>query len=121
MTRPAVKHQTLLFFTGVLSMLTSPVVAVAQNTPAERGHGLTNAEAAAGWISLFDGTGTFGWKGARVENGRLVGGTTTTEFGDCELRGTFARGGMIRAGGKAVAVRAGQVTIESTGRRGAIG
>ena len=60
-----------------------------------------------------DGTGP----GTR---GRLVGGTTTTEFGDCELRGDFDRGGTLIAGGKSITVKTGRVVIRSTGRRGPI-
>ena len=39
-------------------------------------------EAAAGWVGLFDGNTTFGWAGAKLGDGRLIGGTTTTEVGD---------------------------------------
>src|SRR5262249_31621738 len=101
--------------------LIGPVgVASAQNTPSERGHGLTAEEAAAGWISLFDGATTFGWSGAECERGRLVGGTTTAEFGDCALRGDFDRGGTLIAGGKSMAVKPGRVVIASTGRYGPV-
>jgi enamine deaminase RidA (YjgF/YER057c/UK114 family) len=36
----------------------------------EHGHGLTAEEAAAGWISLFDGKTTFGWTWASAESGQ---------------------------------------------------
>jgi hypothetical protein len=86
-----------------------------QRVAAERGHGLTVAEAAVGWISLFDGKTTFGWASAKVEDGRLDGGTTTTGFGDCELRGEVERGGAVETGGRPVTVEARRLVILSTG------
>src|SRR3954465_2207240 len=83
--------------------------AAGQDSAAEGGHGLTAAEAAAGWISLFDGKTTFGWAGAKLDDGRLIGGTTTTEIGDCELRDDFDRGGTLVVGGKSVTVDAGRL------------
>src|SRR4051812_38237145 len=103
---------------GMLGLIAPSGQAVAQGSAPERGHGLTEAEARAGCISLFDGTPTFGWTGAKAGGGRLEGGTTTTEFGDCEVRGEFDRGGTITAGGKAVVMGEGRIEIPSTGRRG---
>src|SRR4051812_43029922 len=94
--------------------------AAGRDSTAERGHGLSGAEAAAGWVSLFDGKTTYGWAGARLEDGRLVGGTTTTEFGDCEVRGDVERGGSLVVGGKSITVDSGRLVIPSTGRRGPI-
>lgn len=94
--------------------------AAGEGPPAERGHGLTDAEAAAGWLSLFDGETAFGWDGARIDGGQLAGGTTTTELGDCELRGDVERGGTLVVGGKSVTVEARRLVIPSTGRRGTI-
>ncbi|MBI3463486.1 MAG: hypothetical protein HY000_10575 [Planctomycetes bacterium] len=48
----------------VAEQFTSPKTAAP-----EYGHGLTAEEADSGWISLFDGQTTFGWKDARVDNG----------------------------------------------------
>src|SRR3954465_11335407 len=81
----------------------------ARDAAAGWGHGLTDAEAAAGWVSLFDGKTTFGWAGAKLDDGRLGGGTTTTEIGDCELRDDFDRGGTLVVGGKSVTVDAGRL------------
>jgi hypothetical protein len=63
----------------------------------ERGHGLAPGEPEQGWISLFDGATAFGWTGGRVEavsqNAALLGdATTTSEFGDYELRVDAASG-----------------------------
>src|SRR4051794_11598442 len=113
---------TTLIASGILiARIASGAPAAGQGRVAERGHGLTAAQAAAGWLSLYDGATTFGWDGARLVDGRLVGGTTTTEFGDCELRGNLGRGGTLVLGGKAVTVEAGPLAIRSTGRRGPVG
>ncbi|HLJ97335.1 MAG TPA: DUF1080 domain-containing protein [Gemmataceae bacterium] len=63
---------------------------------ADQPNTLTPAEIADGWILLFDGKTTFGWKAegeANVQDASLVlGGKTatraisTTEFGNCEIR-----------------------------------
>jgi enamine deaminase RidA (YjgF/YER057c/UK114 family) len=82
--------------------------------PAEYGHGLSADDALAGWISLFDGRTTFGWKGALVENGLLSGGLSTTEFGNCELRATFARGGSLSIGNVKVQVHDGDFKMKTT-------
>jgi Domain of Unknown Function (DUF1080) len=57
---------------------------------------LTPKEIADGWILLFDGESTFGWRAegeANVKDGKLIVGgakkatvTSTTEFGDVELQ-----------------------------------
>ena len=88
--------------------------------PPEVGHGLTAKEAAAGWISLFDGQTTFGWRDARVDGDRLVGGTTTTAFGNGELRAVVDRPGTITVGGTAITVRAGPWTLAETRSTGPI-
>ena len=112
---------TPLIASGIfVALVASGGPAAGQGPAAERGHGLTEAEAAAGWLSLYDGKTTFGWDGARLVDGRLVGGTTTTEFGDCELRGDVERGGTLVVGGKSVTVEAGRLVIRSTGRRGPV-
>src|SRR3954452_867660 len=112
---------TPLMIVGICAGLTaSGGPAAGQDSAAEWGHGLTDAEAAAGWVSLFDGKTTFGWAGAKLDDGRLGGGTTTTEFGDCEVRGDVERGGTLVVGGKSVAIEAGRLGIPSTRRRGPV-
>src|SRR5581483_4484448 len=88
--------------------------------PPEQGHGLSAAEAAAGWLSLFDGATTFGWAGARVEGGRLAGGTTNTEFGPAELRATIDHDGTLVIGRERVKVTPGEFTFTHKGGRGPI-
>jgi hypothetical protein len=115
------RSTTQLMMLGTcVGLIASGGPAAGQDSAAEWGHGLTEAEAAAGWFSLFDGKTTFGWVGAKLDDGRLVGGATTTEFGDCELRGDIQRGGTLVIGGKSVAVEAGRLVIPSTGRRGPV-
>jgi hypothetical protein len=77
-------------------------------------------EARAGWISLFDGRTPFGWTGSNIVEGRLVGGMTTTELGDCAIKGELEHGGTITVGDRSSAVPGGLIMIPSTGRRGGI-
>jgi hypothetical protein len=109
----------LLFLLGALVV---PPTGHAQQgiAKAEYGHGLTAQEAEAGWISLFDGKTPFGWTGAKVDGGQLSGGTTTTEFGNAEVRAEFAHGGTLTAGGKEIPVSPGRFALPETGRRGPI-
>lgn len=64
--------------------------------PEEFGHGLTPDQVDAGWISLFDGKTTFGWKDAKIEDDHLVGGETTTKFGLCEVTAESFRDLVLR-------------------------
>jgi enamine deaminase RidA (YjgF/YER057c/UK114 family) len=80
--------------------------------PTEHGYHLTPEDAAAGWISLFDGETDFGWDGATVKDGVLSGGATTTKFGPIELRATFARDGAIFIGGREMPVKEGPFELE---------
>jgi enamine deaminase RidA (YjgF/YER057c/UK114 family) len=82
--------------------------------PPQFGHGLSAEDAAAGWISLFDGQTTFGWRDARVENGALLGGVTTSDFGNGELHAQFERGGTIAIAGREVRVPDGDFTLAAT-------
>ncbi|MCA9068904.1 MAG: DUF1080 domain-containing protein [Planctomycetaceae bacterium] len=85
----------------ILSLLAAdpklPFTSPQSDTP-EYGHGLTAREADMGWISLFDGQTTFGWKNSKVEDGKLQGGETTTRFGKYALKAEVASGGVIRIG-----------------------
>jgi hypothetical protein len=77
---------SLLLLTSVaLAGAESRFVAPSDPTP-EYGHGLTPADMRAGWISLYDGQTSFGWKDAVVREGALTGGRTTSRFGNCGFR-----------------------------------
>lgn len=78
-----------------------------QSEMPEYGYGLTKSDAQSGWISLFDGQTTFGWKAAEVKNGKLLGGESTTPFEHFELKADVVTGGNISLGGEAVAVSPG--------------
>lgn len=99
-----------------LDMIAVPAVddAIAEYGPPEYGHGLSAEDAAAGWISLFDGRTTFGWSGAKIEASCLAGGATSALFGNCELRANFARGGTIHVGGRERQVPAGDWSVAET-------
>lgn len=88
--------------------------------PPECGHSLTAAEAADGWIALFDGSTGFGWTGASVDAGLLGEGVTTGGFGRLALRAEVARAGTIEAGGRTHRVEPGRWELDDTGRRGPI-
>ncbi|OWK36230.1 3-keto-disaccharide hydrolase [Fimbriiglobus ruber] len=95
----------------VILSLAGPIFAAraADDKPAEKKPpALTPKELAEGWILLFDGETTFGWKkegAANAEGGLLsVGGdkdgkiTTTTAFGSGLVRWTFRQTGQKKAG-----------------------
>jgi hypothetical protein len=67
------------YFTGLLLLF----LAAALNAQEQKllPPGLSKQEAAAGWIALFDGESTYGWKAegpAKVDDGKLVFGGNTT-------------------------------------------
>jgi enamine deaminase RidA (YjgF/YER057c/UK114 family) len=97
-----------------LDMIAVPAISAdkPEYGPEEFGHGLTPEQVDAGWISLFDGQTTFGWTDAKVQNGEIEGGRTTTEFGAGELSGEVTRAGMLGVGGTAERVDVGQFLIE---------
>jgi hypothetical protein len=84
----------------------------------EYGFGLTPQQAGEGWISLFDGRTNFGWTGSRVEDGHLIGGQTTTEFGPGTILVDLVREGTIRTGDMKPRIRLkpGQFTLQVKGR-----
>lgn len=92
----------------------------AEYGPPEYGLGLSATEVAEGWISLFDGKTTFGWKNAKLDNGLLSGGMTTTQFGNCELKASFARAGAISIGNRKLNVPKGEFTLAETKAESAV-
>jgi enamine deaminase RidA (YjgF/YER057c/UK114 family) len=125
--RPPAASKAVVAATGrpgsqyVMDMIAVPS---SRGTPAsgpEHGLGLSAEEAAAGWISLFDGQTTFGWKDARADGGLLRGGETTTRFGNCQVRGQFASAGTITVGGREYSVSPDKpLAIDKTGQSGPI-
>jgi hypothetical protein len=92
---------------AVMQEFTSP----ATETP-EFGYNLSQDDALAGWIALFDGKTVFGWADGRVNDGALVGGKTMTTFGPCELKGAAASDGTIRVGEQQQAVKQGDFKVK---------
>lgn len=91
--------------------------------PAEFGHGLSEEDAAAGWISLFDGKTDFGWTGAKVSGGLLTGGQTRSRFQTFDIRGRSESSGQIRIGETVLTVEGefhGRVDTSRTGIPAAI-
>lgn len=94
-------------------LLIAPAVAAGQSSSKEPPAGsakqnqLSRQEIEAGWIRLFDGETTFGWKANSSANWKITGGVisadkgekgllvTTTEFADYELRCDY----RLEAGG----------------------
>jgi 3-keto-disaccharide hydrolase len=106
--------------TITLDMIAIPTLAVPASPP-EHGHGLTAKEAAEGWLALFDGQTTFGWKEATVAKGTLAGpGRTTSEFPRCALRAVVVQGGILTAGGKEHRVTTGNLSLDDSGGSGPI-
>lgn len=87
--------------------------------PPEQGHGLKADESESGWISLFDGQTSFGWKDATVEGGRLRGGMTTTTLPRGEVRVELAGAGTLTAGGQERRYKQ-KSRIKDTGKAGPI-
>ena len=83
--------------------------------PPEFGATLSAHDAADGWISLFDGQTTLGWRDATASEGALAGGGTTSRLGDCEVRADFAHGGTVTIGNRELQVPAGALAMSATG------
>jgi enamine deaminase RidA (YjgF/YER057c/UK114 family) len=83
-----------------IDMIAVPAIGpeLSEYGPAEFGHGLTKEDAAAGWISLFDGTTAHGWTGAVVKVGLLSGGRTNSNFQVFEVRAKSKTRGLLRIG-----------------------
>ena len=108
--RPPAASKAMVAGTGteggryVMDLIAVPSSRGTPATPPEHGDVLSAIEAAEGWLSLFDGTTTLGWSDAKVENGRLTGGTSNVRFANCELRGEVQGDGIITIGGKEIQV-----------------
>jgi enamine deaminase RidA (YjgF/YER057c/UK114 family) len=102
-----------------LDMIAVPTMKVPK-TPPEMGHGLSPKDAAEGWIALFDGQSTLGWKDGQLEQGMLVRGTTTSFLGNCALSAEVARVGVLKVGGKEYSFRPGKFVLGETGASGTI-
>jgi enamine deaminase RidA (YjgF/YER057c/UK114 family) len=125
-SRPPSASKAMVVGVGPGQLMTMDMIAVPAWTdanpeygPPEYGHGLSAEDASRGWISLFDGTTTFGWIGSKVENGALWGGKTTASFGNCELRGRFDHGGTLTIAGHNIQVANGEFTLNATQARDA--
>jgi hypothetical protein len=77
----------------------SPTESINEYGPPEYGFGLTEKDALDGWISLFDGKTTFGWSDAKVQDGLLISGQSTTKFRDYEMKADIAQPGRFTIGG----------------------
>jgi enamine deaminase RidA (YjgF/YER057c/UK114 family) len=96
--RPPAASKAVVLGTGtdgvryVMDMIAVPSSRGTPATPPERGKGLTEQQAAEGWLSLWDGDG--------------AKAITTIRFGNCEIRGEFQNAGTITVGGKEYQVSA---------------
>ena len=73
----------------------SPRVKVNEYGPAERGHGLSEADLREGFFALFDGKTTFGWSGAQVKDGILLEGQSNFMPGSGAIRFDVAKPGTL--------------------------
>jgi hypothetical protein len=101
---------SLLFLLLAADPESKPFTSPADPTP-EYGHGLTADLARDGWIALFDGQTTFGWRDAKAESGVLRSGETTSPFASCELAGETAAKGRLQIGDQAVDLPAGSFKL----------
>jgi enamine deaminase RidA (YjgF/YER057c/UK114 family) len=111
--RPPAASKAVVAGTGtegvryVMDMIAVPSSRGTPATPPERGAGLTEQQAAEGWLSLFDGDGDRG--------------ITPIRFGNCELIGEFHSAGIITVGGKDYEVSADKpLHVQETGKKDAI-
>jgi enamine deaminase RidA (YjgF/YER057c/UK114 family) len=103
---------------GVRYVMDMIAVPSSRGTPASKpevGYKFRANDAADGWINLFDGETTFGWKDARVENGVLSGGELLTPLPRCAVRMEFTKPGTeqvdFKVGGKTVSTKSGMASI----------
>lgn len=72
-----------------------------EKSPAEYGHKLSKEEALKGWIALFDGETTFGFRDGKIETAEggkiLIGGETTSAFHSYMLRVNVVRAGKLQS------------------------
>ena len=87
----------LLMLTVVVAA-DSPKPFTTAESPPEYGFGLMSQEAREGWLSLYDGKTDFGWMDAKIDNGLLAYGETTTRFGLVELVGEAVAAGELVVG-----------------------
>src|SRR5215213_9142926 len=84
----------------------------------EHGFGMSADEARAGWITLFGGDQPLGWTGGGSKS--IDGATTTSEFGDYDLKISTQSGGELVVGKerKTIAVPRGVSThrVQGVGR-----
>ncbi len=86
----------------------------------EWGRFLRREDALNGWITLFDGRTTFGWDGATLKTGILIGGATTSAFGDYQILARFDSDGAVQLAGERVEVKRGVFRKEVRGKPGPI-
>jgi hypothetical protein len=98
-------NATLLLL--ALTVAAEPPATAPRESPPEYGHGLKAKDALDGWISLFDGSTTYGWTGAEAKAGLLSGGKTTTHFSAVEFRATVVRAGTLKIGAASFKLNAG--------------
>src|SRR6185312_12495921 len=100
----------VFFFTSCFALLASPALAADKPKP----NALTAKEIADGWIMLFDGETTFGWKidgAATVKDGVLILGKgkktlvcQSTLFGDFQAKAEIDGAASIYFAGQRVAI-----------------
>ena len=111
--RPPAASKAVVAGTGaegvryVMDMIAVPSSRGTPASPPERGQGLTEQQAAEGWLSLFDGNSDKG--------------ITPIRFGNCELIGEFQSAGTITVGGEEYQVAADKpLRLKETGKKGSI-
>jgi enamine deaminase RidA (YjgF/YER057c/UK114 family) len=104
--RPPAASKAVVTGTGtegvryIMDMIAIPSSRGTPATPPERGRGLTEQQAAEGWLSLWDGETDPGWRTANPETESGLNLVSTVRFGNCELHGKFTGAGTITIGGK---------------------
>lgn len=106
------------FNLAILLCLVSDVAAgekVNDYGPAERGHGLTDADLRDGFFALFDGKTTFGWTNAQVKDGILLEGESHFKPVNGDLLLDVAKVGTVDWGRAQKAAKPGMATFSRRG------
>lgn len=119
--RPPAASKAMVGATGrpgvryVMDMIAVPSSLGTPASKPEVGYMFRADDAADGWINLFDGETTLGWKGARVENGSLFGGERVATLPRCAMRMELVKPGAeqvdFTVGGKTVSIKSGMAFI----------
>ncbi|MSR32566.1 MAG: DUF1080 domain-containing protein [Gemmataceae bacterium] len=102
----------LAAFPGILALAKEPL----PEGPGEKGVGLTQPEAAQGWLSLIDLGSSFGWDDARRGDGALLAGQFGLPLNHCKIRLLSRQGAAVALGKEVLKLEANKPLEVETGK-----